>query len=134
MVDPRRHVGATIVHVLREDAGLAEAIPVAERSKAIDECIAAVVRIGRGRWSGHQIDIMPDGIGLLVLHGLLIRRVGVSGGFGAELLGDGDLLRPWQEEDRQPTLPRTTGWRVLQPARVAVPDRAAAGRFAWYRS
>lgn len=132
VLDPRRHVAATICHVLREDAGLAEAIPVAERSKAIEECIAAVVRIRRGRWSGHQIDIMPDGIGLLVLHGLLIRRVGVSGGFGAELLGDGDLLRPWQGEDRQPTLPHTTGWRVLQPARLAVLDRAAAGRFARY--
>lgn len=75
---------------------------------------------------------MPDGIGLLVLHGLLIRRVGVSGGFGAELLGAGDLLRPWQGEVRQPSLPRTTGWRVLQPASVAVLDRAVARRFARY--
>ncbi len=75
---------------------------------------------------------MADGIGLLVLEGLLIRRVGISGSFGAELLGEGDLLRPWQGEDAEPTLPHTTGWKVLQPVRVAVLDRAVAHRFARY--
>ena len=74
----------------------------------------------------------PGGIGLLVLSGLLIRRVGIAGGFGAELLGQGDLLRPWQGEGTESSLSRTTGWRVLEPARLAVLDRAAAARFARY--
>lgn len=39
---------------------------------------------------------MRHGIGLLLLGGLIVRRVGVGGRFGAELLSDGDLLRPWQ--------------------------------------
>ena len=72
----------------------------------------------------------PDGIGLLVLRGLLIRRVGVGGGFGAELLGQGDLLRPWQGEGAQSTLSPTTGWHVLEPVRIAVLDPRAAARFA----
>lgn len=74
----------------------------------------------------------PDGIGLLVLGGLLIRRVGVGSGFGAELLGQGDLLRPWQGEGAASSLARTTGWRVLEPARIAVLDKPAAIRFARY--
>lgn len=118
-------------HVLREDPDLAEAIPSARRREATAECIAESVRIARGRWSGQRNNVVAgDGIGLLVLEGLLIRRVGIDGRFGAELLGEGDLLRPWQGQDVPPTLPRTTGWRVLQPTRVAVLDAAAAKRFA----
>jgi CRP-like cAMP-binding protein len=122
----------TISHVLREDQDLAEAIPPDVRQRAIEECIAPAVQLHRGRWSGERADLMRDGIGLLVLEGLLIRRVGVDGRFGAELLGEGDLLRPWQGEDAQPTLARTTGWRVLRPSRVAVLDTRVAQRFARY--
>jgi len=121
-----------ICHVLQEDPDLAEAISPDLRRRAIDECIAPAVRLRRGRWSGEREDLLRDGIGLLVLEGLLIRRVGVDGRFGAELLGEGDLLRPWQGEDAQPTLPRTTGWRVLQSSRVAVLDIRVAVRFARY--
>lgn len=122
----------TICHVLREDPDLAEAIAPELRGRAIDECIAPAVRLRRGRWSGERADLMRDGIGLLVLEGLLIRRVGVDGRYGAELLGEGDLLRPWQGEDAQPTLPRTTGWRVLQPSRLALLDRRVAARLGHY--
>lgn len=122
---------ATLCHVLREDVYLAEAIPVPVRAKAVEECIATVMRIPRGAWAGHRMNSLPDGIGLLVLEGLLIRHVGVSGSFGAELLGPGDLLRPWQEPDK-PMLPHTVGWRVLQEVRAAVLDREAARRLARY--
>jgi hypothetical protein len=59
---------------------------------------------------------------MLVLEGLLIRRVGIEGRFGAELLGEGDLLRPWQSDYDSPMLPLETGWSVVEPARVAVLD------------
>lgn len=121
----------TICHVLREDVYLAEAIPAPLRAQAVEECIATVVRIPRGAWAGHRTNSLPDGIGLLVLEGLLIRHVGISGSFGAELLGQGDLLRPWQEPDK-PMLPRTVRWRVLQAVRVAELDREAARRVARY--
>jgi CRP/FNR family transcriptional regulator, cyclic AMP receptor protein len=131
-VTHKRQGAATVCHVLREDVNLAEAIPVADRDKAIEECIAAAVRIPRGPWAGHRIDSTPGGIALLVLHGLLVRHVGVSGSFGAELLGQGDLLRPWQGEDAPVTPPQTTRWRVLAPTRVAVLDLEVARRFARY--
>jgi CRP/FNR family cyclic AMP-dependent transcriptional regulator len=122
----------SVCQVLSEDPDMAEAIAPADRHRAIDECIAPAVRIPRGRWGVQRIDVMRDGIGLLVLQGLLIRRVGIDGRFGAELLGQGDVLRPWQGEDAQPTLPRMTGWRALEPTRMAVLDRRAAQRFARY--
>ena len=128
---PRRSP-VTVCHVLREDPDLAEAIPPARRQQASQECIARVVRIARGRWNAQRMDVISDGIGLLVLGGLLIRRVGVDGRFGAEILGEGDLLRPWQGEDVPPPLPSTTGWRVLKPTRAAVLDAVVARRFAHY--
>jgi hypothetical protein len=69
----RRLRTGTICHVLREDVYLAEAIPAPVRARAIEECIATVVRIPRGAWAGHRTNSLPDGIGLLVLEGLLIR-------------------------------------------------------------
>jgi hypothetical protein len=122
----------SVVRVLAEDRDLAEAVPRAHRDRAIDECLATVSRIRRGRWSGEQNGLADDGIGLLVLDGLLLRRVGIDGRYGAELLGAGDLLRPWQGEDGAPALSSTTGWRALEPTRVAVLDRRVAQRFAAY--
>jgi hypothetical protein len=62
--------------------------------------------------------------------GLLIRRVGIDGRFGAELLGEGDLLRPWQGEHDSPLLPLETGWSVVHPVRLAVLDEDFAQNFA----
>ena len=128
----RRSAAARVCHVLAEDPDLAEAVAPADRPGAIEHCVAPAVNLARGRWDGQREDMTPNGIGLLVLRGLLIRRVGVGGGFGAELLGQGDLLRPWQGEGAQSTLSPTTGWQVLEPARIAVLDRRAAVRFARY--
>jgi CRP/FNR family transcriptional regulator, cyclic AMP receptor protein len=121
-----------VCQLLVEDPELAEAVPTDLRVRAAEECIAPVARLTRGRWTGEQPDLPRDAIGLLVLEGLLIRRVGVDGRFGAELLGVGDLLRPWQGEDAEPTLPHTAGWRVLQACRVAMLDNRVAGRLSRY--
>lgn len=118
--------------LLREDPDLGEAVSPARRADAVAECTAPTLRIPRGRWAIATAPATPDGIGLLVLGGLLIRRVGIDGRFGSELLGEGDLLRPWQGEDAEPALSRTTGWRVLEPVTVAVLDADAARRMAHY--
>src|ERR1700733_5345890 len=113
-----RSVRPRICHVLAEAPDLAEAVAPEERAAAIEDCVAGVRDLPCGSWAGQREDMTPDGIGLLVLGGLLIRRVGGGSGFGAELLGQGDLLRPWQGEGAASSLARTTGWRVLEPART----------------
>jgi hypothetical protein len=125
----------TTCRVLGEDPELAEAIPSPLRAQAVGECVVPMRRLARGRWRpemGGQGWVGPGGIGLLVLEGLLIRRVGVDDRFGAELLGEGDLLRPWQGEKPGGTLSQTTGWRVLEMTRVAVLDESAARVMAGY--
>jgi CRP/FNR family cyclic AMP-dependent transcriptional regulator len=65
-------------------------------------------------------------LGLLVLEGLLLRRVRLSRRGGAELLGRGDLLQPWVSQPPYDTLVVETDWEVLERTRIAVLD----GRFA----
>ena len=122
----------TVCHVLREDPDLAEAVPPGLRAEAVGACVTRTLQLPRGGWNPAETAAIGTGIGLLVLDGLLLRRVGVDGRFGAELLGEGDLLRPWQGEDTTPALTRTTRWRVLQPVRLALLDHEAARCFSVY--
>jgi CRP/FNR family transcriptional regulator, cyclic AMP receptor protein len=122
----------SVCHVLTEDPDLAEFIDPRHRGRAEANCMARTIRMPRGRWNVPGPDGLHEGIGLLVLEGLLLRQVGVDGRFGAELLGVGDLLRPWQANDTRPTLALTTGWKVLEPVRLAILDETVARRFADY--
>jgi CRP/FNR family cyclic AMP-dependent transcriptional regulator len=116
--------------LLEEEPELAENINGARRVAALERCIAGTVRVPRGRWTIPGSMHLLDGIGLLILEGLLLRRVGVDGRFGAEIVGEGDLMRPRYDVPPTTTLSVTAGWRVLTPARLAVLDLEAARRFA----
>jgi CRP/FNR family transcriptional regulator, cyclic AMP receptor protein len=126
-----RRSSANVCYVLREDPELADAIQPDRRDRAIATCVAREVRIPVGPWDREQ-SVLEDGIGLLVLQGLLIHRVGINARFGAELLGEGDVLRPWRDEAEASTLPLTIDWQVLEPARVAVLDERFTRELAHY--
>lgn len=78
-----------------------------------------VVATGRGPW---RVGIPADDRGivaLLVLGGLLVRHTTNTWAHSAELLGPGDVLRPWQAApDDEPAR-----WRIIEPARLAILDR-----------
>jgi CRP/FNR family transcriptional regulator, cyclic AMP receptor protein len=114
-------VSSSVCHVLKEDPELADAIPPDRRGQAMEECTAPELSLQPGRWGGRGSLGFRGGIGVLVLHGLMIRRVGIEGRFGAELIGEGDLLRP-NEESISPLLPLTTDWSIVAPTRVAALD------------
>ncbi len=97
-------------------------IPQGRRQQAIEACSAPELRLAAGGGAGRPIPGLDGGIGLLVLSGLLIRHVGIEGRFGAELLGEGDLLRPRLGEHESPLLPVETDWSVIHPVRLAVLD------------
>lgn len=127
------HEPASSCHVLFEDSGLFESVPAHARDQAFQDCVASVLVLPTGDWSADDSPVeLSDGIGLLILDGLLIHRTGMDGYFGAELLGSGDLLRPWQAEPDATGLTMSTSRRVLSPTRVAVLDLAFAGRAARY--
>jgi CRP-like cAMP-binding protein len=126
-------VSETRSAILLEDPELEEHLSPERRLAARRDCIARVINVRPGEWQvEHERLRMRFGIGLLVLDGLLTRRVGVEGRFGAELLGAGDLLRPWQREDADTLLPRAGSWAVLRACRMAVLDGGFTLRLARY--
>jgi CRP/FNR family cyclic AMP-dependent transcriptional regulator len=110
--------------VLVEDSDLAEAVPADRREQAIDDCTAPEIALPSGRWSSGTTTMAPDSIGYLVLQGLMLRRVSIDGRHGVELLGECDVLRPWQGDDTQ-TVTLDADWAVLEQGRLALLD----GRF-----
>jgi CRP/FNR family cyclic AMP-dependent transcriptional regulator len=70
------------------------------------------------------------GFGMLVLHGVLVRRVGFGDRVGGELLGPGDLLRPSEHDGEEATPPFDADWTVLSDLRLALLDRPWSERMA----
>ena len=65
-------------------------------------------------------------IGLLILDGIVLRTLSIGDRSSTELVGSGDLLRPWQTDEADGMLPCRVEWRVLEPTRVAVLDQRFA--------
>src|SRR5947209_4463493 len=121
------------IELLRHDPDLAEPLKGKRLEQATRDLRARIISFEPGDWTPlERIGDLPQGLGLLVVDGLILRRVGVAGRYGAELLGDGDLLRPWQDEDPGPLPLRTGRWKVLRRGRMAVLDREFALRLAHY--
>jgi CRP-like cAMP-binding protein len=118
--------------ILAEDPELAEHLGGERLQQARREIVARCVELNSGPWSPPKIESLKRGIGLLVIDGLIVRHVGVGGRFGAELLGEGDILCPWQWEETEATLPRSGRWRVLQACRIGVLDAEFTHRLGRY--
>jgi hypothetical protein len=83
--------------------------------------IARRLEVPCGPWSPPADEADPGTLGLLVLDGLVCRSICVHGRHCPELLGAGDLLRPWEPD--APGVGEGPGaWRVLQPLTIAVLD------------
>jgi CRP/FNR family cyclic AMP-dependent transcriptional regulator len=122
-----------LVSVLDYDHALAELVPAERLPHARHAAKAVSMRLRAGSWgAARDADRARGGYGLLVLEGLLVRRVGVEGRFGAELLGPGDLLRPWQHDGDYAggSLPFEWTWRVVAPTHMAILDLRWAARVA----
>jgi CRP/FNR family cyclic AMP-dependent transcriptional regulator len=119
--------------VLDEDPELRGGLGSERLRRARSQAHATVIEHDCGEWETERWPArVRRGLGLLVLDGLLFRRVGLDGRHGSELLGTGDLLRPWQQEDGFTSVRGSSGWRVIQRCRIAVLDLDFAARIAPY--
>lgn len=96
------------------------------------------VRIERIEKGPHELpaDLFDaeGGVGLMVIHGMALRQVGLAHRAAAELLGPGDILRPWQDDGEHNAYPFEASWRVIQALEVAVLDEALTARLAHFPS
>ena len=70
------------------------------------------------------------GWGLMVLEGFLTRHEQLAGRSTIELLGQGDVLKPWDERAAETQVPVTSSWRSAGASRVAVLDSRFASAVA----
>ena len=123
---PSPHGFARPVKVFAREPGLLADLPPAVARVVRDRGLADSLVLPEGRWTPPSQEELGQGaIGLLVLDGLLSRTIHFAGLESPELVGAGDLLRPWND-DQTTSLEFSTEWRVLERATVAVLD----GRFA----
>ena len=92
---------------------------------------APCFRVRPGAWEPARSlgDARPV-FGLLVVEGLLARRVHLGRRACVELLGAGDVLRPWAGSDEGSSIEIDTRWVVQEQARIAVLDLRFAQRTA----
>jgi CRP/FNR family transcriptional regulator, cyclic AMP receptor protein len=119
---PRRSEWLSVLH--SDPELLARATP-ATRASAVGLSAARTLQREAGGWESWPLaDAGSDGFGLLVVDGMLVRRLAVNGRHAVELLGVGDVLQPWVHDDDAGVLPASARWRVLSPLRLAVLDAA----------
>ena len=107
--------------ILLEDPELAQGLSSKDRGVAAELFRAEVISVNRPRWQPPDYDPGTT-YGLLVLDGLMGRRVRVGNGVAMELLGSGDILRPWDEPTLWGMIPPELDWRIFRPTRLAVLD------------
>lgn len=108
------------VCVLDADPGLGWRLSASELAAAREHSLAPLRTLSEGVWRPGDEHFDEDAMGLLVLDGVLQRRLALGGRVSCELLGEGDLLRPWQIEDEDSSMPVTHDWRVRAAAPIAV--------------
>jgi hypothetical protein len=96
--------------------------PVARRAAAAQVVVLEVGEQPVGDWWSRSL----HGPGLLIVHGVIAKEVHVAGRTATELLGPGDLLRPWDVEEDP--VPVDVVWRVIAETELAVLDAFFADR------
>lgn len=109
------------VHVLDADPDLGASLPAAQLPEARSRLVARVQVVSQGPWIDARTQATrPGHLGLLVLDGVVSRELLMDDNISSELLGQGDLIRPWQTPAPSRLLQAEVRWTVLQTARLAV--------------
>ena len=119
MPEPQR-----VAPLLDLDPDLGQFLDGPRLEDARRQLLVRVRRIPTGPWNTARLSVADAGhLGLLVLDGVLAREVLAADVISTELIGPGELLRPWQIAADPALLRVSARWSVLADTRVAVLDR-----------
>lgn len=90
--------GIGVVQLLECEPQLGDGLSEEDLAVASHALLVPTATVEEGRWSPRSEPSEVGCLGYLIAKGLLVRRVEVAQGSSVELLGNGDLLRPWQED------------------------------------
>ena len=117
------------VPLLELDPDLGQLLSEDRLRAAQQELQVEMHRLPAGPWSGGSVEgTNPEHVGLLIVDGIVAREVVVADTVSTELLGPGDVLRPWTLQTDAPLLQLEIRWNALTESRVAVLDRRFGAR------
>ncbi len=119
-----RRPGASVrpVRLLEVDPDLGAGIAPENRSATVSRAVAAGLAFKCGPWQFRPRD--EGGLGALILEGMILVRVEFAGmRANLELLGEGDVISPWQGMGLHPTAPCAVTARVISNLEIALLDR-----------
>jgi CRP/FNR family cyclic AMP-dependent transcriptional regulator len=116
-----------LIPLLDADPELGEALGPSELDAARRSVAVHAVTLEAGPWRPlkQEWPVAPT-LGLLVLRGVVTREIVFAGRTTTELLGSGDVLRPWEDDLQFDPLPFAVVWHVHEPTRVALLDTRVA--------
>ena len=104
------------MQLLEADPDLGMLLSDGRRAEAERELTVRTYQVPTGPWDVSRLSgTSGDHVGLLILDGVLSRELVVADQVSAELLGPGDVIRPWQLANRASLLPVEAVWSVLSP-------------------
>jgi hypothetical protein len=122
---------ADLISIIEADADLGDLLSASERERASREALTRVRRLAVGTWRAVEaFDPDVHHRGFLIVDGLLSREVEVLGRRAVELLGPGDVLRPWGWDPEGSHVQAEVEWKILEPTRLAVLDQGLIVRIA----
>jgi hypothetical protein len=125
---------ARMISLVEADPDLGDLLDPPSLERARREALARVVRLSPGEWdAGSAYEAAEHHRGFLVVDGLLSREVDVLGRRCVELIGPGDVLRPWSWDQEGSHVRAEIGWQVLEPSRLAVLDHQLVLRIVPWR-
>lgn len=107
-----------VISILECDPDLAEDLSDEDLTIVRPQLVAGLECYPRGAWIIGPADFdHVANLGLLLVKGLLARRVTIGDDPSAELLGPGDVLQPWLRIGPDQSVAVEVGWKVVQAVR-----------------
>jgi CRP/FNR family transcriptional regulator, cyclic AMP receptor protein len=120
-----------VVRLLEVDPDLGSGLDQDAFAAAKGELLVRTVEAPRGGWDLDQTWAATGAeLGLLMLEGVIARDAGVGRRVSLEILGAGDVIRPWPKDRHAEALNVRLRFNVMEPVRFAVLDDGFAARAA----
>ena len=124
-------MGDKAISLVDADPELGELLDERDYEAARREALARLSRLSPGVWDATAaLERDSHHRGFLIADGLMARDVDVMGRRCCELLGHGDVLRPWAWDSEGSHVQAEVGWTVLEQTTLAVLDHGLVQRIA----
>jgi CRP/FNR family transcriptional regulator, cyclic AMP receptor protein len=127
MFELRHRDGVRSLPLLELDPDLGRMLSPDRRTEAANGLIVRTQNLREGPLGLARLQaISPRNIGLLVIDGVIAQEVLLGDTVSTELLGSGDVIRPWTVEEPVELLETDVRWTVLSEVTAALLDRRVA--------